>query len=56
MTKIINFDFSAGFWFLVVLGVFCIAWHAAEMVSVLRIILTWLCDNFSTQYAHALHK
>lgn len=34
----------------------CTAWHAAEMLSVFRIILTWLCDNFSTQYAHALHK
>lgn len=26
------------------------------MQSMFRIILTWLCDNFSTQYVHALHK
>lgn len=57
--KIITF--FAGFWFLVVsfwVGVlfFFIVWHAAEILSVFRIILTWLCDNFGTQYAHALHK
>lgn len=51
-----DFDFLIEFWVFGSFGDFCISWHAAEMLSVQRIILTWLCDNFSTQYAHALHK
>lgn len=51
-----DFDFLIEFWVFGSFGDFRISWHAAEMLSVQRIILTWLCDNFSTQYAHALHK
>lgn len=44
------------FFFIIIFFKFSIALHANEMLSIFRIILTWLCDNFSTQYVHALHK